>query len=183
MGRSSCRVFAVVGLCMALMATTTAFVTPGATITRKQWPTPASQLFMASDKLEKEERAQTATEPSSSTKSKSQPQPQFFFANQESKATLRPETNGETQKAEANGESKTAPEPAAAFDPFQVSSDGNQLESVNLNGAGELKQEQDKQELGIWAARAILLLVAAIWGTNFAVRAYINMVPSFFVSV
>ena len=27
-----------------------------------------------------------------------------------------------------------------------------------------------KQEMGLWAARGILLLVAAIWGTNFAVR-------------
>jgi hypothetical protein len=152
MSRSSCRSSAVVGLaCMALAATcATAFVTPGPAITRKQWTNPASQLYMAADKDET-----TATE----TKSKSQ----YFFANQAS------DTNGKT-----NGES------GSAFDPFQVSSDGNQLESVNLDGAGELKEEEDKLKFGIWAARGILLLVAAIWGTNFAVRAFI--LRSFFVS-
>ena len=30
--------------------------------------------------------------------------------------------------------------------------------------------EQQQSELSIWAARGLLLLVAAIWGTNFAVR-------------
>lgn len=29
--------------------------------------------------------------------------------------------------------------------------------------------ESNSQQLGIWAARGLLLLVAAIWGTNFAV--------------
>ena len=174
MGRSFCRVSAVVGLGMALLATATAFVTPGAAITRKQWSKPASQLFMAVDKSEKKES-------------------QYFFANQASKTSVRPETNGESKavpesatekpqktrelklselvQPETNGESKAVSEPTTAFDPFQVASDGNQLEPVNLNGVVELKQEQDKQEIGIWAARGILLLVAAIWGTNFAVRA------------
>jgi hypothetical protein len=69
------------------------------------------------------------------------------------------------------GGSKRVPVSGTAFDPFQVASDVNQLEQVNPNGVVELKQEQDKKELGIWAARGILLLVAAIWGTNFAVRA------------
>jgi hypothetical protein len=138
---------------MALAATTaTAFVTPGATITRKQWKNPASRLYMASDKNEK-----TATEASSSSSTR-------FFANQASG------TNGDS-----NGES------GSAFDPFQVSSnEGTQLEPVNLNGAVEQEEKEDKLKVGIWAARGILLLVAAIWGTNFAVRAYI--VRSFFVS-
>jgi hypothetical protein len=153
MSRSSCRVSAVVGLCMALVATATAFVTPRAVMTRKQWLNPASQLFMAADKIEKKETTTETSSSSSSTKSQSQ----YFFANQASKT---------------NGEPKATSESETAFDPFQVSSDGNQLEPVNINGVGELKQEQDKQELGIWAARGILLLVAAIWGTNFAVRAY-----------
>jgi hypothetical protein len=173
MGRSSCRVSAVVGLCMALAATATAFVTPGAAMTRKQRSNPASRLFMAADEKETP-----------------------FFANQASKTTVEPEKNGESKAApesatvqepetyrelklselvqpKANVESKAAAESTTAFDPFQVSSDGNQLEQVNLNGVAELKQEQDKQEIGIWAARGILLLVAAIWGTNFAVRAYL----------
>jgi hypothetical protein len=102
---------------------------------------------MATDKIEKKES-------------------QYFFANQASKTTVPPETNGDSKASSS--------ESGTAFDPFQVSSDGNQLESsVNLNGVAELKQEQDKQEIGIWAARGLLLLVAAIWGTNFAVRAYI----------
>ena len=32
------------------------------------------------------------------------------------------------------------------------------------------QQPQSESELNIWAARGLLLLVAAIWGTNFAVR-------------
>ena len=31
-------------------------------------------------------------------------------------------------------------------------------------------EEEDDTGLSLWAARALLLLVAAIWGTNFAVR-------------
>jgi hypothetical protein len=167
---------------MALLATATAFVTPGAAITRKQLSKPTSRLFMAADKIEKKES-------------------QYFFANQASKTTVEPETNGESKEApesatlppeterelklselvqfKTNGKSKAASESATAFDPFQVSSDGNQLEQVNLNGVVELKQEQDKQEIGIWAARGILLLVAAIWGTNFAVRGAYRLYRSF----
>jgi recombination DNA repair RAD52 pathway protein len=150
---------------MALAATTTAFVRPGATITRKQWSKPASRLFMAADdEIEKKDS-------------------QYFFANQASKTTVQTETNGESKATPESAtmppeierelklselvqpktksvESKVSSESATAFDPFQVSSEGNQLEQVNLNGVVELKQEQDKQEIGIWAARGILLLVA-----------------------
>jgi hypothetical protein len=184
---------------MALATTATAFVTPGAAMTRKQRSNPASRLFMAADEIEKKESSQTATG--------SKSQPAFFFANQNSKTTVQPEneatkTNVEPQDQASkttvepetyrepklselvlpatNGGSKAVSVSGTAFDPFQVSSDGNQLDSVNPNGVVELKQEEDKQELGIWAARGILLLVAAIWGTNFAVRAQI--VLSFFVS-
>lgn len=37
-----------------------------------------------------------------------------------------------------------------------------------------LIEEEKTKELGIWAARGLLLLVAAIWGTNFASVKYLN---------
>ena len=39
----------------------------------------------------------------------------------------------------------------------------------NDNNNSELAEVVEKKELGIWAARGILLVVAAVWGTNFAV--------------
>ena len=33
----------------------------------------------------------------------------------------------------------------------------------------DVSDQHEQGQLGIWAARALLLLVAAIWGTNFAV--------------
>ena len=45
------------------------------------------------------------------------------------------------------------------------------LESNNNNSDASKEEEKERtRELGIWAARGILLLVAAVWGTNFAVR-------------
>jgi hypothetical protein len=41
------------------------------------------------------------------------------------------------------------------------------LELSSNNESGDI--ETEKKELGIWAARGILLVVAAVWGTNFAV--------------
>lgn len=60
------------------------------------------------------------------------------------------------------------------FDPFDFPST-KMMEPVDIASHMILatnKEEQAKnEELGIWAARALLLLVAMIWGTNFAVRA------------
>lgn len=36
------------------------------------------------------------------------------------------------------------------------------------------QQEGQEGEMSLWMARGILLLVAAIWGTNFAVRGHTN---------
>lgn len=40
------------------------------------------------------------------------------------------------------------------------------LSSLHVEGG----ETQEQEEMSLWAARLILLLVAAIWGTNFAVR-------------
>jgi len=42
-----------------------------------------------------------------------------------------------------------------------------------------LVDDDNNQQIGIWAARAILLLVAAIWGTNFAVSLMVLKKPSY----
>jgi hypothetical protein len=67
------------------------------------------------------------------------------------------------QKIKEEVESTTT----AIFDPLELilEPDGKQQ---HFSGAGELLE--DKQGLSLWAARGILLFVAAIWGTNFAVR-------------
>jgi hypothetical protein len=41
------------------------------------------------------------------------------------------------------------------------------LKLSSNNESGDIETEE--KELGIWAARGILLVVAAVWGTNFAV--------------
>jgi len=43
------------------------------------------------------------------------------------------------------------------------------FDPLNLSNQ-ETMGDSNHEELGLWAARGILLLVAAIWGTNFAVR-------------
>jgi drug/metabolite transporter (DMT)-like permease len=64
---------------------------------------------------------------------------------------------------------KTELEPLESFDPFQLSDD--ELRPTDVTDQLDLQQSKEKkEEIGIWAARGILLLVAAIWGTNFAVR-------------
>ena len=57
------------------------------------------------------------------------------------------------------------------FDPFKLSSDNG--ESLTVAESTELQKQEDQKQLSIWAARGVLLLVAAIWGTNFAVSAII----------
>jgi hypothetical protein len=51
------------------------------------------------------------------------------------------------------------------------SSSSSSLEHQKVDGT-EKDGVVKKQEMGLWAARGILLLVAAIWGTNFAVRTF-----------
>lgn len=48
------------------------------------------------------------------------------------------------------------------FDPLQLSQDSSMQSPQE-----EEQQQQQTGEIGLWAARGILLLVAAIWGTNF----------------
>lgn len=141
-----CRVTAfVLVLGVTLAATATAFVAPGGAIKRKIGSNnPTFRLYMAADKVK------TKDAPSkTSASSKSAPTP--FFAKKEPKTA-----------------DKKSSETTSDFNPFQLAAEVNG--NVNINGQAELQLEEDKQELGIWAARAILLLVAAIWGTSFAVR-------------
>jgi hypothetical protein len=57
---------------------------------------------------------------------------------------------------------KTKQEPTA-FHPFLVENTNDSYETQTNN-------DPETPELSLWAARALLLLVAAIWATNFAVR-------------
>lgn len=68
-----------------------------------------------------------------------------------------------------------------SFDPFGLSSTSSSSSSPNdptaikvLLASSSLEHQtvdgKEEPEMGIWAARGILLFVAAIWGTNFAVR-------------
>jgi hypothetical protein len=54
---------------------------------------------------------------------------------------------------------------------WSSSSSSSSLEHQKVDGT-EKDGVVKKQEMGLWAARGILLLVAAIWGTNFAVRTF-----------
>lgn len=44
------------------------------------------------------------------------------------------------------------------------------MEDVDIARHVAEKTDEKNKQLGIWTARGLLLLVAAIWGTNFAVR-------------
>lgn len=59
-----------------------------------------------------------------------------------------------------------------SFDPLQLanSTNKNGLEiPLKLQAVEQAANQEKNEQIGLWAARAILLLVAAIWGTNFAV--------------
>jgi len=64
------------------------------------------------------------------------------------------------------------------FDPLELSSAGEDEDlnsSIQASAIFTTTTEDEPTngnggELGVWAARGLLLLVAAIWGTNFAVR-------------
>jgi hypothetical protein len=93
--------------------------------------------------------------------------------------------NKKTKPANSSSNEK---QQLSSFDPFGLSSSSSNVETSitglesfsNAVGAASSSLEHSKQgqtipppaekeEMGIWAARGILLLVAAIWGTNFAV--------------
>ena len=63
-----------------------------------------------------------------------------------------------------------------SLDPFDICSNNDSslakpLNGVQLSQPGSQPQKvRQDGEVGIWAARGILLIVAALWGTNFAVR-------------
>jgi hypothetical protein len=69
-------------------------------------------------------------------------------------------------------------EPGSLFDPFDLPRSMDQLEIATQITNTAKTADSDQQELGIWAARGLLLLVAAIWGTNFAVRVPTGMCVS-----
>lgn len=60
---------------------------------------------------------------------------------------------------------RTQEEEPTAFDPLELAA--QEQAGTNLPAQGS----DDEPAISLWAARALLLLVAAIWGTNFAVCA------------
>lgn len=57
-----------------------------------------------------------------------------------------------------------------SFNPFDLPE--NSVDKINIALHVEEQKTNEENKLGIWAARGLLLLVAAIWGTNFAVRLF-----------
>jgi len=64
-----------------------------------------------------------------------------------------------------------------ADDPVELLPSSSITTATTMNGktttvqnVEDEKTQDDNLKLGIWTSRALLLLVAAIWGTNFAVR-------------
>jgi drug/metabolite transporter (DMT)-like permease len=61
------------------------------------------------------------------------------------------------------------------FDPFLVEgSDGADTFSLSVSENVVAIGKEERQQLGIWAARGLLLLVAMLWGTNFASVKYLE---------
>ena len=158
------RLIAIAGFLTAVatstcLLTANAFVVPGRLATpgtQRRTGTPAStNLFMA-DKVKDHTTADNESSSSSST-----PSSGYFFADRTPKSSAVPGTVVDETDS-SNGQ----------FDPFQLEKQqtDSSVTTVNLDLETELQTQEDEQQLGIWAARGLLLLVAAIWGTNFAVR-------------
>jgi hypothetical protein len=87
-------------------------------------------------------------------------------------AAPQPPVQDETRDATTTTSSSRLPladlskEQRALFDPFDIRS----MDKLDIAAQITDAKTDDQTELGIWAARGLLLLVAAIWGTNFAVR-------------
>lgn len=56
------------------------------------------------------------------------------------------------------------------FDSSSSSSSSHDLKTTDQESSLPSLEEEQDGEMSLWMARSILLLVAAIWGTNFAVR-------------
>jgi hypothetical protein len=83
---------------------------------------------------------------------------------------LRPEVDEEKEQKLSLRDSPEPTKNGASFDPFAfVQSEGTPSASTPT-AAEEVSEQTDEIELSLWASRGILLLVATIWGTNFAVR-------------
>ena len=63
-----------------------------------------------------------------------------------------------------------------SLDAFDICSNNDSSQAIPLSGVqlsqpgSQSQKEKHDGKVGIWAARGILLIVAALWGTNFAVR-------------
>jgi drug/metabolite transporter (DMT)-like permease len=72
---------------------------------------------------------------------------------------------------------ETGPSSSSSFDPFLLS-DSTEITEISTLTDMQIEDLQKSQEkdggLSIWAARGLLLLVAAIWGTNFASVKYLE---------
>jgi drug/metabolite transporter (DMT)-like permease len=60
------------------------------------------------------------------------------------------------------------------FDPFQYANDEAAPTRHTLAESNDMATTEDIQQMGIWAARALLLFVAMLWGTNFAAVKYLE---------
>eukprot|EP00542_Grammatophora_oceanica_P013912 CAMPEP_0194030630 /NCGR_PEP_ID=MMETSP0009_2-20130614/4038_1 /TAXON_ID=210454 /ORGANISM="Grammatophora oceanica, Strain CCMP 410" /LENGTH=477 /DNA_ID=CAMNT_0038670605 /DNA_START=168 /DNA_END=1601 /DNA_ORIENTATION=- len=59
-----------------------------------------------------------------------------------------------------------------SFSPEQFVDSG--AGGIEITSTNELSEEESNTQIGIWAARGVLLLVAVIWGTNFASVKYLE---------
>jgi hypothetical protein len=85
---------------------------------------------------------------------------------------LRPEVDKDKEQKLSLRDSPEPTKNGASFDPFSfVERDGTPPASTPT-AAEEVAEQNDEIELSLWASRGILLLVALIWGTNFAVRTF-----------
>mmetsp|Transcript_28204 Transcript_28204/g.43398 ORF Transcript_28204/g.43398 Transcript_28204/m.43398 type:complete len:450 (-) Transcript_28204:197-1546(-) len=63
----------------------------------------------------------------------------------------------------------------SSFDPLKFFENINDSQdSEMIIHSSEVVSEEDSSQLGIWAARGILLVVAVLWGTNFASVKYLE---------
>jgi drug/metabolite transporter (DMT)-like permease len=80
----------------------------------------------------------------------------------------------EDQLTEILDDSGSEEQASDSYDPFQFGNqDDEAIPATVLDTIGAI-EEDEKQKIGIWAARGILLAVAMLWGTNFASVKYLE---------
>jgi hypothetical protein len=91
------------------------------------------------------------------------------------------ETSNEQQQQEESM-IVVKPSPTPMVVPIITTTDVSTTEIQSLQPFEQLElpppPQQQQSELNIWVARGLLLLVAAIWGTNFAVRVSVFCIPA-----